>query len=348
MSYRPPLILRADAGGSLGSGHVMRCLALGEAWVDGGGSAVIVSADIPEALAARVRETPEFSAEAIDAPAWGAADAAATIALARKGLARAVVADSYKVTEAWLAAIEAAGLRAVAIDDLGRLSAYPCSIIVNPNLNGEEALYAGKADGAHQLLGTRHVMLRREFAIHRASPRPIYTQARHLLVTFGGVDPKGASLIALDALALTPEITAELIVGPANPRADEIAAKAKPLANVTLVRDARDMAKRMMAAEMLLSAGGTTVWEAAALGAPMMLTASAPEEAAAAKRLSESGLCWFLGDVEALAAPKLAQTIMAFADDMAARARSSVMGRELVDGMGAERVITAIRDATAS
>ena len=55
MSYRPPLILRADAGGSLGSGHVMRCLALGEAWVDGGGSAVIVSADIPEALAARVR-----------------------------------------------------------------------------------------------------------------------------------------------------------------------------------------------------------------------------------------------------------------------------------------------------
>ncbi len=100
-----------------------------------------------------------------------------------------------------------------------------------------------------------------------------------------------------------------------------------------------------MACEMILSGGGTTVWESAALGAPMMLVASAPEEEAAAKHLSEAGLCHFLGPVETLDAAQMAAAIDDFADDLAARARSSTLGRELVDGLGAKRVIEAIQGA---
>lgn len=341
----PPLLLRADAGGLLGSGHVMRLIALGQAWVDAGGPCILASAELPEALASRARSERSFLVEKIDAPAWSAADAAALAALGRRFSAKAAVIDSYQCDPPYLAAIEAAGLRAVAIDDLGKQSAYPCSILVNPNLNGRETLYIGKAPGVQLMLGPRHVMLRREFAQHRMSERLIPTQARRLLVTFGGVDPKGASLIALDALALLPEVKAELIIGAANTRGDEIAAKGAGLDNVVVTRDARDMAERMMAAEMLLSGGGTTVWEAAALGAPMLLVASAPEEEAAAVRLASGGLCQFLGPADTLGAEDLADAIWAFAEDMAARARSSVLGRELVDGLGAERVIDAIRDA---
>jgi hypothetical protein len=52
----------------------------------------------------------------------------------------------------------------------------------------------------------------------------------------------------------------------------------------------------------------------------------------------------FLGAIETLTPGALAEEIKAFAEDMAGRARSSVLGRELVDGMGAERVIDAIRE----
>lgn len=348
MTALPPLLLRADAGGLLGSGHVMRLIALGQAWVDAGGPCILAAAELPEAIAARARSERSFLVERIDAPAWSIADAEALAALGRRFSAKAAVIDSYKVDPPYLAAIEAAGIKAVAIDDLGQQAAYPCSILVNPNLNGRETLYAGKAPGVQLLLGPRHVMLRREFARHRASQRLIPTQARRLLVTFGGVDPKGASLTALNALARLPEIHAELVIGAANPRGDEIAAKAAGLANVTVIRDVRDMAERMMAAEMLLSGGGTTVWEGAALGAPMMLIASAAEEEVAAARLARGGLCQFLGAAENVPPEQLADEIWAFAEDMAARAQSSVLGRELVDGYGAERVIDAIRSAIAA
>jgi spore coat polysaccharide biosynthesis predicted glycosyltransferase SpsG len=261
--------------------------------------------------------------------------------------AQAVIADSYKIEAPYLAGLELGGLRAGVIDDLARLDTYPCSLIVNPNFSGEDSLYAGKTQ-ARLLTGTPYVMLRREFSALSRKPRLLALKARRLLVTFGGVDPKGASLIALEALSRLPEIDATVVVGAANEKADEIAAKAAHCANVSLVRDARNMAARMLDCEMILSGGGATVYESASLGAPMMLVASAPEESAAAKRLADAGLCEFLGPVETLTPETLAAAIQSFAEDLAARSRSSTLGRELVDGRGAQRVVKAIRETIKS
>jgi UDP-2,4-diacetamido-2,4,6-trideoxy-beta-L-altropyranose hydrolase len=321
----------------------MRLIALGQAWVDAGGTCVLASADLPEGLAARAVSERGFSHEPLTAQPWSLADSDAVRALARGCGAKAVVADSYRLDAAYLGALEAGGLRTVAIDDLGRLARYPCSLLVNPNLGGRAALYAGKAIPDTALLGLPYVMLRRDFAAHRLSERSIGPVARRLLVTFGGVDPKGASLIALEALSRLPEIEAELLIGAANTRAEAIAAAATGSANVTLTRSAEDMANRIMRADMLLSAGGTTVWEAAALGAPIMIAASAPEEAKAAELWARGGGCRFLGPVEALDAETLAAAIDEFAWDMGARLRSSVLGRELVDGLGAARMVEAIQ-----
>ena len=50
------MLIRADATLQMGTGHVMRCLALAQAWQDANGGAVtFLSAPLPPALESRLR-----------------------------------------------------------------------------------------------------------------------------------------------------------------------------------------------------------------------------------------------------------------------------------------------------
>ena len=51
------LVIRADAGGVIGTGHVMRMIALAQAYIRRGGSVVMVSVRCPEPVIERIRES---------------------------------------------------------------------------------------------------------------------------------------------------------------------------------------------------------------------------------------------------------------------------------------------------
>jgi len=325
----PLLMLRADAGGMRGSGHVMRCLALARAWIGAGGRATLLSAGIPPALAQRAAGW-GVAVRAIEAETASPADAQATAALA-KGAACLVV-DGYDFTVDYLRAVRGSAALLCVIDDVAALDAYPCDAIVNQNAHADPVAYAGKAEGAQLLLGGRYALLRPEFAV------PPSVARTGVFATFGGVDPHGASAVFLAACGLLRDRgPMSLAIGAANPHADDLALAALR-SGVAALRDVRDMAAAFAGAEIVVTAGGSTLWEACACAAPMVVLAVTAEEAASAEALAARGGCLYLGPLAQVTPAAIAAAVEGLARDPERRAALGAAARAVVDGRGADRV----------
>ncbi|MGB3996558.1 MAG: UDP-2,4-diacetamido-2,4,6-trideoxy-beta-L-altropyranose hydrolase, partial [Acetomicrobium sp.] len=145
------LLVRVDSGINMGSGHVMRCLALAQAWQDGGGDVVFVLAT--ESLNAEARLTAEgFEVVYINAKPGSAEDARLTTKLAHKFGASWVVVDGYHFGGDYQKIIKEAGLNLLFIDDYGHADYYPADIVLNQNIHADEDLYRNRASYTKLLL----------------------------------------------------------------------------------------------------------------------------------------------------------------------------------------------------
>ncbi len=96
--------------------------------------------------------------------------------------------------------------------------------LVNQNVTASEEMYSDRETYTTLLLGTRYVMLRREFEIWRERDRGFPTTARRLLVALGGTDPEALTLRLTKAVARinTQDIQIAVVVGGSNPDIAEL------------------------------------------------------------------------------------------------------------------------------
>jgi UDP-2,4-diacetamido-2,4,6-trideoxy-beta-L-altropyranose hydrolase len=344
----PPLLIRADATSSMGTGHAMRCLSLAQAWRDAGGSCLFAMAETTPAVRQRV-ETENCEVVSLPVEPGGSADASQFEALARARNSSRVVVDGYQFGADYQRRLKSAGMNTLFIDDYGHAEHYSADFVLNQNISADERLYANRAPCTKLLLGPRFAMLRREFNAWREFMREIPPIARKVLVTLGGSDPENFTAIAVEAVASVQieNMEAMIVVGGSNPHFDSLQRSALKVANqrvkIIVKNDVSNMAQQMAWADVAISAAGTTCWELCLLALPSLLIDVAPNQIEVARELHRRQCAIHVGSAREISVQQLSNELERVLRSEGLRRTLSAHSRQLVDGNGARRVVSLLR-----
>jgi len=345
------LFIRADATPEIGAGHVMRCLALAQAWQEKGRQVVFISHCDSAALKDRI--TAEgITLISLDKPHPDPFDLDFTISTLNKLKAQNstrkswLVVDGYHFDAGYQKSIKAAGYKLLWIDDYGHAEHYWADLVLNQNIAADPSLYTKREPYTQLLLGTRYALLRREFQRWQGWKRDISPVARQVLVTLGGGDPDNVTLKVIQALKQVnvSGLEARIVIGPANPHLALLQQAIGGDSRLHLLTDVTDMSDLMAWADVSISAGGSTCWEQAFMGLPCLIIVTAENQRANADALDRERVGINLGWHWYLSAERIASHLQTLVVNSEMRSLMSQRGQNLVDGSGGERLCKIMAD----
>lgn len=314
------LIIRADASRAIGSGHVMRCLALAQGARDAGYHILFVMKD-GGGIEEKVKQE-GFDTVFIK----GKNDMQETVDIANAHHADWIIVDGYQFDFDYQKAIKNAGFRLLFIDDYGHCDRYYADIILNQNVYASEDFYPSREPGIKLLLGTEYVLLRKEFTRFLMEGHPPLRGGREggggkILLTLGGFSQTELSS------AIQKKLEAGGYV-------------------VRIAAGDADMPSRMQWADIAVSAGGTTTYELAYMGVPAMLLVRADNQKAVAEGMMHAGCAVNIGRIEEVTSEDIVREVGALLSDAERQKRMSDAGRKLVDGKGVSRLLDALKSSS--
>lgn len=345
------VLVRADATSEIGTGHVMRCAALGMRLMSRSAQVHFVCAGLPPMLQDWLHKrgfglTMIPVAEAGD---WRADLAATCDVVRRVGYADLLIVDHYGLNQAWERGIRSQARRILVIDDLADRD-HDCDMLLDQNLHEAALTRYGKRvpQGTQLFLGPCYAMLRAEFD-ESGLERIRDGSVKRLLVFFGG-DPNNQTLKIIDALralgSLAPETV--IVLGAAHPHRSMVHKNVVDLPGVHVLDTTDQMSMLIAQADLAIGTCGVAAWERCALGLPCLVVVTAENQREDAEILHRLGAVEYLGDANEVSEETWENALRRAMDDphrirvMASAAREVMVGRQaalaevekaLVDGV---------------
>jgi UDP-2,4-diacetamido-2,4,6-trideoxy-beta-L-altropyranose hydrolase len=292
------IAFRCDANASTGLGHLSRGLALAEALRELGSEAFFWGRYSPSAVC-RIKQA-GFKCGVTRQVTGSAGDMRTTVRVLGASGVRAVVVDSYEVDAEFVGGIEAAGLPVILIDDFCRLKSYPCSGVVNFTVNAPRLPYP--RDIPLRLLGPRYFLARRKLRRLRRRMEATPKDGNHLLVAIGGTDRHDMSPLVARALRpLAQAVTLRVVIARHYRRGAALGRMVREFKRGSrLLCELPDLAQAFGWADICISGGGLTKYEAAYLGVPVGVISQTRAEAEETRLFAAWGLAVDFGLAETI------------------------------------------------
>lgn len=252
---------------------MMRCLTIAKAAQTAQKEILVLCADEDSARMAREQG---FRAEALRTDYRDMESETEAWSRWIKGKDHIILVDSYYVTDAYLEKLHAYG-KVFLMDDL-QSRGYPVDGVINYNLFADQTVYRDlyRSRNTQYFLGAQFAPLRAQF---RNVQYTVREQVQQVLLTTGGGDADNIAGQILSAV-YGPEVDFHVLVGRFSPHFSEWQERAVKTANIQIHYDVEDMAGLMSRCDLAITAGGSTVYELAAVGVPFICFAYAKNQEA--------------------------------------------------------------------
>jgi spore coat polysaccharide biosynthesis predicted glycosyltransferase SpsG/ribosomal protein S18 acetylase RimI-like enzyme len=255
-----------------------------------------------------------------------------------------VVLDVYDFAAQAEDALRSRACRILSIDDYGAREYVSADLLLNQNTSADGIAYDHGPETI-PLRGPRFALLRKAFRRELRKPRT--EKKGGVLVIFGGSDPAGLTARTLSALASLkePPPVGVAICGPLTTGSENIRKVVTQLgAGWSVEMNASDatVAATLSNADVAVSACGTTVWELAAFGIPTLALSVAENQRLVLSSLAAIGAVSDGGSSSGFREEKFAACFDQFRQGTDNLRRMREIGRAMVDGQGASRVVDAM------
>lgn len=342
---RDPVLFRVDGTTQLGWERLNRCLTYAMALQRRRRPTYFLSRLEPASLALNIKRVGNEWLEA-DAPVGSEEDLAETIQEIRRIGPAAVVVDDPNASEEYLNELLSTGVMVMSIDSLANIN-FPSQLVVNPLLGPGREAYS-VTPGSQLLLGPRYALVRPEVRRIRPlraqePPQPSATTYRGL-IAMGDDDPnRQAVKLAQQFLAIGKLEKIDVIAKPHHPMFEELQALAAAnSARLELVSEPADVSQRIARSHFALACGNSWSIELACVGVPQLLIVQSEVHWPTAQRLEDEGAAICLGSHENVSAGTIRNAVHNLLSEPLERQSMSRCARQLIDGRGPDRLVTAL------
>ena len=356
------VFFRVDGSDQIGTGHVMRCLALADYLSQKQMTCQFICRDhklnlIPllEQKGYVVHRLPytqknqAIQNSQVSHAQWLGStqleDAEQTLAVLNAFMVDWIIVDHYAIDHVWENKVASCTAKIMVIDDLADRK-HKCNLLLDQTFGRDVKDYETLCpNDCGFLIGSRYALLRSEFSEFRASSieyRRTY-QKKSILITMGGLDSDNRTLSVLKVISmmcakLSLKVTVVLGAGSQWFELIDCYARRQNFP-VTVKQGVNNMAELMSGSDICIGAAGSTSWERCCVGLPSITIVIADNQEKIAECLEEFGatIVANLGDLEL----KLKKLLDEGSEVME---KISQQALTVCDGLGVERVYEYIKN----
>ena len=350
------IAIRADSSVNIGSGHVMRCLALAAELSVRGHSILFLCADYDGHLADLITQKghqvlllprEQCDVDVGDMAGWLGVGWSLDVeqcqqALDKVGKLDYLIVDHYGIDARWENAMAQYTSYLLVIDDLANRS-HQCDLLLDQTYGRLALDYFPLLENKNTalLMGSQFSLLRPDFVAQRDKALMARSQRKgiqQILITMGGMDLNNISAEVLNILASVTEQRwkVKVVLGRGAPHYAELRESLEKYDfDVELLSSVENIASLMAEADLAIGAAGTTSWERCCLGLPTLLIQTAGNQKQVVEGLVDKGAVIFVGEGKSLDREMMLDAL-AYAE--AHLSDMSDVASRLCDGYGVQRV----------